>query len=159
MISLHQNARRATGRGKAVRAVAVLAVAIGAGSTAVAAAASTGGQDAVVSVAPSAAPSSAAAPAPVKHAKPGFFEKYRGHHIMGWGSGEMACAYIDGVRLVLLPGPDGTYGSAVRAYQAEDSVRAITKASVKALGEQKLATPADPAPHCPTFAVPTMSGT
>ena len=83
--------------------------------------------------------------------KPGFYETYRGHHIMGWGGGDGACAYIDGKRLVVYPGEGGAYTSAVQGFKPEPSLRAITKASVKALGEMKLAATAEPNPQCPVL--------
>ncbi|KHD75353.1 hypothetical protein MB27_23215 [Actinoplanes utahensis] len=86
--------------------------------------------------------------------KPGFYETYHGHQIMGWGSGDAACAYIDGKRLVVYPAPDGNYTSAVQGFKPERSLKAITKASVKQLGDMKLAATAEPNPKCPEFETP-----
>ncbi|WP_433795685.1 tyrosinase family oxidase copper chaperone [Actinoplanes sp. CA-252034] len=86
-------------------------------------------------------------------AKPGFFETYRGHHIMGWGENEKACAYIDGVQLVLYPTGDGKYSSNLQGFTQAPSVRAITKASVKTLGKLRMTTPTDGPAHCPAFTV------
>jgi hypothetical protein len=80
-----------------------------------------------------------------------FFERYRGHHIMGWGRDESACAYIDGVQLVLYPVGDDRYLSAVQAFQEERGVRGITRASVRALGGSQLAPPEPSVAHCPVF--------
>ena len=90
---------------------------------------------------------------PVKNRadRPAFFERYRGHHIMGWGRGESACAYIDGVQLVLYPVGNDRYLSAVQAFREERGVRGITAASVRVLGEERLAPPEPPVPHCPVL--------
>ena len=89
--------------------------------------------------------------AALAHRAGAFFEQYRGHHIMGWGRDETACAYIDGVQLVLYPAGNDRYLSALQAYQQERGVRAITKASVRVLSDLRMAPPTDPAPHCPQF--------
>ncbi|GAA4947677.1 tyrosinase family oxidase copper chaperone [Actinoplanes utahensis] len=81
--------------------------------------------------------------------EPDFAETYRGHRITGWGSGERACAYIDGRRLVVFPQPDGGYTSAVQGFQPAPDLLAITRASVTALGDLGLATTAEPSAHCP----------
>ena len=91
--------------------------------------------------------------------RPGFFETYRGHHIMGWGDGEQACAYIDGKRLVVYPAPGGAYTSAVQGFKPEPGLRAITKASVKALGDLGMSAIVEPSPHCPSFASKLPAGT
>jgi hypothetical protein len=144
MNSMHHGKRRSNGRGYAAWAVTLLAVAVGLATTAGTVYAGAGPD-----VDPVPAPSaSAAAPA-----KAGFFETYRGHHIMGWGENEKACAYIDGVQLVLYPTGDGMYSSNLQGFQQEPSVRAITKASVKTLGKLRMTTPSDGAAHCPTFTV------
>jgi hypothetical protein len=88
----------------------------------------------------------------------GFFERYRGHHIMGWGRDESACAYIDGVQLVLYPLGDDRYLSALQAYKEERGVRAITKASVRVLGSARPVPPADPVPHCPELVTDRHAG-
>ncbi len=88
----------------------------------------------------------------------GFFERYRGHHIMGWGRNEKACAYIDGVQLVLYPLGRDRYLSALQAYQEERGVRAITKASVRVLGEFEMVPPTDPVPHCPVLVTGRRAG-
>ncbi|HWS39027.1 MAG TPA: tyrosinase family oxidase copper chaperone [Actinoplanes sp.] len=93
-----------------------------------------------------------------KKPKPGFYETYRGHHIMGWGAGDSACAYIDGKRLVLYPAEDGKYTSAIQGFNPQVGVRNITKASVKALGTLKL-TNAEPSSTCPEFAPPKPATT
>ena len=80
-----------------------------------------------------------------------FFENYRGHHILGWGRDGSACSYIDGVQLVLYPAGNDRYASALQAYQQERGVRAITRASVRVLGDFDMVPPADPVPHCPAF--------
>ncbi|SFF19004.1 Tyrosinase co-factor MelC1 [Actinoplanes philippinensis] len=142
--------RRGNGPGYAVRAVALLAVAVAAATTAGTVYAGTGPD-----VDPAATPSASASTPVAKPAvrKPGFFETYHGHHIMGWGENDTACAYIDGVQLVLYPTGDGGYTSNLQGFQQEPSVRAITKASVKTLGKLRMTTPDDGAAHCPTFAV------
>ncbi|MEV6597760.1 tyrosinase family oxidase copper chaperone [Actinoplanes sp. NPDC051346] len=82
----------------------------------------------------------------------GFFQQlYRGHHIMGWGHNESACAYIGGVQLVLYPLGRNQYLSALQAYEQERGVEGITKASVDVLGDADLLPPADPVAHCPEF--------
>ncbi|MDI6103654.1 tyrosinase family oxidase copper chaperone [Actinoplanes sp. NEAU-A12] len=82
----------------------------------------------------------------------GFFaESYRGHWVMGWGRDESACAYIDGVQLVLYPVGGDHYLSALQAYQQERGVRSITRASARVLGEFTMVPPADPVRHCPVF--------
>ncbi|WP_092545007.1 tyrosinase family oxidase copper chaperone [Actinoplanes derwentensis] len=101
----------------------------------------------------------AAAPAVDMAKKPGFYETYRGHHIMGWGTGESACAYIDGKRLVLYPAPDGKYTSAIQGFKPETSVRNITKASVKALGNLGLSASAEPSATCPDLTAPAPKPT
>ncbi|MEV6301131.1 tyrosinase family oxidase copper chaperone [Actinoplanes sp. NPDC051861] len=97
---------------------------------------------------PAPAPVSAPPPAPDK----GFYQQYRGHHIMGWGEGESACAYIDGVRLVLYSDGDGWYRSALQGFQKERGVKAVTKASVKTLGKEKMASSGEFVSNCPEFA-------
>lgn len=174
---MHHSKRRPNRRGYAVRAVTLLAAAVTAATTAGTVYASTGPDLDPIPAAPSAAaaapgahgaPGAAGAPTvpasptaptlpPARAAKPGFFETYRGHHIMGWGENEKACAYIDGVQLVLYPTGDGKYSSNLQGFQQEASVRAITKASVKTLGKLKMTTPDDGAAHCPTFVVRTPS--
>jgi hypothetical protein len=99
---------------------------------------------------PQAAPATPATPA-----GKGFFEQSRGHHIMGWGEGQTACAYIDGVRLVLFADGGDSYRSALQAYQPESSLRAVTKASVRALGKEKPAASGEVVPGCPEFAPAT----
>jgi hypothetical protein len=89
----------------------------------------------------------------------GFFEQYRGRHIMGWGRDESACAYIDGVQLELLPLGDDRYLSVVQAFQQEHGVRGITTASVRALGDARLTPPDPPVPHCPVFIRDRPAGT
>jgi hypothetical protein len=126
-------------RGGARRMVAVVAVAVGALATA------------GTATAWSATTNEAPAVDQVK--KLGFYETYRGHQIMGWGSGNTACAYIDGKRLVVYPGEGGQYTSAVQGFQPERSLRAITRASVKALGEMGLSDEAEPVAHCPQFEI------
>jgi hypothetical protein len=151
MNSMHYAKRQANGRGYAVRGIALLAVAVGLATTAgtVYAAAE---PDVDPVPMPSASASGPAVAGPAA-AKPGFFETYRGHHIMGWGENEKACAYIDGVQLVLYPTGDGKYSSNLQGFQQESSVRAITKASVKTLGKLRMTTPPDGAAHCPTLTV------
>jgi Tyrosinase co-factor MelC1 len=83
-----------------------------------------------------------------------FYEKYHGHQIMGWGHGASACAYIDGTQLVLSTTRGGWYTSAVVAFQPARGVRAITMASVRALGDLKLTRPKEAVPHCPAFGAP-----
>ncbi|GIE30342.1 hypothetical protein Ait01nite_033870 [Actinoplanes italicus] len=100
-----------------------------------------------------------AAPAVDQGPKLGFYETYRGHQIMGWGSGDTACAYIDGKRLVVYPGDSGQYTSAVQGFQPERSLRAITRASVKTLGDNALSADAEPAAHCPQFEIRTPVAT
>jgi hypothetical protein len=134
-------------RGATRRMVAVVAVAVGALATA------------GTATAWSATTGDKAAPAVDQGQKLGFYETYRGHQIMGWGSGDTACAYIDGKRLVVFPGDSGQYTSAVQGFQPERSLRAITKASVKALGENTLSADAEPAAHCPQFELRTPAAT
>jgi hypothetical protein len=126
-------------RGATRRTVAVVAVAVGALATA--------------GTATAWSATTTEAPAVDQSKKPGFYETYRGHQIMGWGSGDTACAYIDGKRLVVYPGEAGQYTSAVQGFQPERSLRAITRASVKALGEMDLSADAEPVAHCPQFEV------
>ena len=147
MIGIHQSERRNKMRRNAVRGIAVLAVTVGAMLTA-----------GSVSAAPAGSPREPAEPAAKVSPERGFFEVYRGHHIMGWGHGDAACAYIDGMQLVLYPTDGGRFGSALQAYQQERGLRAITKASVRVLGKLNMAPPADPVPHCPVFAVPRKAG-
>ncbi|BEL07320.1 hypothetical protein Q0Z83_055110 [Actinoplanes sichuanensis] len=139
---MHHDKRTVKRPGYAARGIAVLAVAVGLATTAGTVWAGTGPD-----VDPAPAPS-----APVV-AKPGFYETYRGHHIMGWGADAKACAYIDGVPLVLYPSGDGRYTSNLAGFQQEASVRAITKASVKTLGDLAPAVPSDAPAHCPALIV------
>jgi hypothetical protein len=150
MNSMHYGKRQANRRGYAVRGIALLAVAVGLATTAGTVYAATGPD---VDPVPMPSASAAAAVTGPATAKPGFFETYRGHHIMGWGENERACAYIDGVQLVLYPTGDGKYSSNLQGFQQESSLRAITKASVKTLGKLRMTTPPDGAAHCPTFTV------
>ncbi|MDI6098969.1 tyrosinase family oxidase copper chaperone [Actinoplanes sp. NEAU-A12] len=118
---------------------------------------------AAVTSKPAAAPTKAAVapskPAADKAKKSGFFETYRGRHIMGWGRDEAACAYIDGMRLVVYPADGGMYTSAVQSFQPQRGLRAITKASVRALGDLGLsATTEEPTSHCPEFKVTPKTG-
>ncbi|MEU4623513.1 tyrosinase family oxidase copper chaperone [Actinoplanes sp. NPDC023801] len=178
MISMQRNNQGKRINGTTRRAVAVVAVAVGALATAgtawsattaepqppVQAAASPSVQ-AVASAPAQAAPAQAAsaqaaasapaqaAPAVGKAKKLGFYETYRGHQIMGWGSGDKACAYIDGKRLVVYPADGGQYTSAVQGFKPERGLRSITKASVKALGDMDLAADSEPAAHCPQFEI------
>jgi Tyrosinase co-factor MelC1 len=145
MNSMHHGKRLSNGRGYAARAVTLLAVAVGLATTAGTVYAGAG-PDVDPIPAPSASASAIAA-------ETGFFETYRGHHIMGWGENERACAYIDGVQLILYPTGDGMYSSNLQGFLQQPSVRAITKASVKTLGKLKMAAPSDGAAHCPTFTV------
>ncbi|MEV4274534.1 hypothetical protein [Actinoplanes xinjiangensis] len=85
------------------------------------------------------------------HRTGAFVTHYRGHHIMGWGRDDRACAYIDGVQLVLYPLGTDRYLSALQAFKEERGVRAITEASVRVLGDFDIVPPADPVPHCPEF--------
>ena len=142
MVSMQQMKQRAAIRRTTKRAVAVLAVAV----STMAAAGS-------VSAAPTPRPvkPSAAAEAGADRYKDGFFETYRGHHIMGWGHNELACAYIDGKPLVLYPAGRGMYTSALQAYQPESGLRAITKASVRMLGELDITAATELPAHCPQF--------
>ncbi|OJF09896.1 tyrosinase family oxidase copper chaperone [Couchioplanes caeruleus] len=109
----------------------------------------------------------AAAPEPVAQAvaasagadRTGFFaQRYGGHHIMGWGRDESACAYIDGIQLVLYPLGNNRYVSALQAYEDERGVRNITKASADVLGDAHLVPPADPVAHCPVFVAGLPAG-
>ncbi|GGK06605.1 hypothetical protein GCM10010123_40510 [Pilimelia anulata] len=87
--------------------------------------------------------------APATDPQPGHFrEQYRGREITGWGRDEAACAFIDGVRLELYPMGANKYTSAVQAYREEQGVRAITRASVRVLGESDLTPPALPDDRC-----------
>ncbi|WP_179855066.1 tyrosinase family oxidase copper chaperone [Paractinoplanes atraurantiacus] len=105
-----------------------------------------------VSAAPAGAPRVPAQPAASPSYGTGFFEVYHGHHIMGWGHDRSACAYIDGMQLVLYAAGAGQYTSALQAFQPERGVRAITRASVRALGKYHMAPPRDVVAHCPRFA-------
>ncbi|MFI5496051.1 tyrosinase family oxidase copper chaperone [Actinoplanes sp. NPDC051859] len=87
-----------------------------------------------------------------------FSEIYRGRHIMGWGRDDSACAYIDGIQLVLYPVGNDWYVSAVQAYEQAHGVREITKASVRTLGELDLFPPTEAVPHCPRFLGDTLPG-
>jgi hypothetical protein len=145
MISMRNSQGRQI-RGATRRMFAVVAVVVGALATAGTATAWS-------------ATSDKAAPAVDQGQKTGFYETYRGHQIMGWGSGDTACAYIDGKRLVVYPGDSGQYTSAVQGFQPERSLRAITKASVKALGDNTLSADAEPAAHCPQFELRTPAVT
>lgn len=133
--------------------IAVVAVAVGALATAGTATAWSATGDEAPGVTPVAAPDADQAH---KH---GFYEIYRGHQIMGWGSGDTACAYIDGKRLVVYPGDGGQYTSAVQGFKPERSLRAITKASVKALGDQELSADSEAVAHCPQFEIKTPAAT
>ncbi|GAA0514674.1 hypothetical protein Ade02nite_90370 [Paractinoplanes deccanensis] len=106
-----------------------------------------------VSAAPTGAPRDPAPPAASPAYGTGFFEVYRGHHIMGWGHDRSACAYIDGMQLVLYAAGPGQYTSALQAFQPERGLRAITRASVRALGTFDMAPPRDGVAHCPRFAI------
>ena len=106
-----------------------------------------------VSAAPTGSPHDPASPAASPGYGTGFFEVYRGHHIMGWGRDRTACAYIDGMQLVLYPAGAGQYTSALQAFQPERGLRAITKASVRALGEFDMAPSRDVVGHCPRLAI------
>lgn len=147
MIAMKQEQQRATrSRGGVKRAVTVLVAALGvaaAGGTALAATAE-----------PKNTPVTAVqAPAVDQGAKkPGFYETYRGRHIMGWGTGDSACAYINGRRLVVYSAPNGQFTSAIQAFAPVTGLRNITKASVKALGENQLSDNAEPSETCPAFA-------
>ena len=125
-----------------------------AGLVAAAAVLSTAGS---VSAAPTASPRDPAPPAAGASYGTGFFEVYRGHHIMGWGHDRSACAYIDGMQLALYPAGAGQYSSALQAFQPERGLRAITRASVRALGKFDMAPARDVAAHCPRFAIGSKS--
>lgn len=144
MNSRHYGKRPANRPGYAARGVAVLAVAAGLATTAGTVWAGT-------------RPDVDSLPAPsvsrTAGAGHGFYETYRGHHIMGWGENETACAYIDGVPLVLYPSGGGRYTSNLAGFQPEAGVRAITKASVRTLGELRPARPSDAPAHCPNLVV------
>ncbi|MEU4162323.1 tyrosinase family oxidase copper chaperone [Actinoplanes sp. NPDC026670] len=142
---MHHDKRTAKRPGYAARGIALLAVAVGLATTAGTVWAGTGPD-----VDPVPAPSASIKPVA---AKPGFYETYRGHHIMGWGANEKACAYIDGVPLVLYPSGDGQYTSNLAAFELKSSVRAITRASVKTLGKLPPAVPSDAPAHCPALVV------
>lgn len=147
---MQQGKQRAKIRGNAGRAVTVVAVAVGVMATA-------GSATAAVS----AGPADPGVPVVAGDAgkKPGFFETYRGRHIMGWGRDDDACAYIDGMRLVVYPAGGGMYTSAVQGFKPERGLRAITKASVRALGEHGLAATTDePKTSCPEFEVAPKTG-
>ncbi|MBG0566112.1 tyrosinase family oxidase copper chaperone [Actinoplanes aureus] len=137
-----QRKQRAKTPGNARRALTTLAVAVG-----------------VMATAGSAAAAPAAPPVPSGN-NVGFFETYRGHHIMGWGHDESACAYIDGKRLVLYPAGKGLYTSSLQGYQQERGLRAITKASVRVLGDLDMVDATEPPGHCPAFKIrPKDKGT
>ncbi|MEU4428948.1 tyrosinase family oxidase copper chaperone [Actinoplanes sp. NPDC024001] len=142
VIFMRQNRQQPKIRGLTGRSIAIAAVSVGVMAI--------GGS---VSAAPTARPAERGdAGAAVAHThKPGFFETYRGHHIMGWGHDDSACAYIDGRQLVLYPAGGGSYTSALQGYQAERGLRAITKASVRVLGDLDMVAPTEPVAHCPQF--------
>ncbi len=155
MVVMNQERQKAAkSRGGVKRAAIVLTAAVGVLAAAGSALAGTGEPDEPKDVPAAAVQGPAVDQDAGGNKKPGFFETYRGHHIMGWGAGESACAYIDGKRLVLYPQEGGKFTSAILGFQPHVGVRNITKASVKALGELKLTDKVEPSTACPEFAPP-----
>ncbi len=69
-----------------------------------------------------------------------FRETYRGRRIEGW-TGRQPCAWIDGRLLAVSRLDDGSYVTALTAYEPLRGLRAATRRAVENLGDAELTGP------------------